>query len=501
MSRLIRQLLKIGRTNGWRNDDLLLTRRDAIRLGLIGAAAIALPAPPPALARHFRPQAAQRPTRVAIVGGGFAGLACADALLAAGADPHVFEAESRVGGRVLTDRKFIDGDTVELGGEFVGDNHPTWLALAKKYEIDLAELPEVEGDEAFILEGKLLRGEELEKVYGEVEEVIAKLIELAKDIDPEKPWTAANAAELDGQSVLEWFNSTQMGEQARAMMIAESEADNGVPAGRMSMLALLAMIKGGGLADYFELSETRRVNGGNDTLATAIARKLGDRVKLRTPVAKVERTKDGVKLTTGDGATVEADAVVLAIPPTQWEKVQMTPAMDSSLKPQFGVNTKLIVRIDTRVFGDLSSDVAGDGLVQYGWISGEAGGAGISYTMFSGAESAKQIRELSGEDRTKKACASLAPAYPDLAGAVKKDMFVDWPGMPRVRGSYSFPAPGEVTRFGQTLAEGVKDELAPLLFAGEHTSSAFAGYMEGALASGVRAANTIVSRVGAMKRA
>jgi monoamine oxidase len=116
--------------------------------------------------------------------------------------------------------------------------------------------------------------------------------------------------------------------------------------------------------------------------------------------------------------------------------------------------------------------------------------------MFSGAEQARQLREMGNEDRTKKACASLAPAFPKLGESVKKDVFVDWPGMPRVRGSYSFPAPGEVTRLGPTLHAGIDDDNAPLLFAGEHCNYAFAWYMEGALSSGQRAAKLAAEKVG-----
>lgn len=498
MPRMTRRLLAIGRKQGWRDEARLISRRDALRAGVVaGATAVAAGlGGPAAWARQAMPPGVRR---VAIIGGGFAGLACCEALVEAGVDAHVYEAESRVGGRVLTDRKFLDGDTVELGGEFIGDNHPTWLALAEKYDVDAAELPEVEGEDGFILEGKLIKGSALEKLYGEVEEVVAKLIELATDIDPAAPWTAPNAAELDGQSLLEWLTAAEgLSERARAMMIAEAEADNGVSAGRISLLAFCSMIKGGGLADYFELSETRRVDGGNDALATALARKLGDRVKLRMPIVKVERAKDGVTLTASDGATIKADAVVLAVPPTVWDKVEFTPALPASLKPQFGVNTKLIVKVAKPFWGEMTPEIAGDGLVQYGWVSGETESDGLAYTLFSGGEQCSTLRGMANEDRTKKALASIAPAYPELsAGMVQKDVFVDWPGMPRVRGSYSFPAPGQVTAFGPTLTEGIKDDLAPLLFAGEHTSYAFPGYMEGALSSGVRVAKALAARAPA----
>jgi monoamine oxidase len=409
----------------------------------------------------------------------------------------VFEAESRVGGRVLTDRKLLDGARVELGGEFIGTNHPTWTALAKKFSVELEEVAEFEGEEAFILEGALLKGEELAALHGEIDAMVEQLLEIARGVDPARPWAAKDAAALDGQSMLEWINNAKVSDRARAIMIAYEESDNGVPAGRMSLLAYAAVVAGGGFADYFEMSETHRAAGGNDALATALARRLGDRVKLRSPVAKVERTKDAAVLTLGDGTPVSADAVVLAIPPTQWDKIEFSPALPADLKPQFGMNTKLILKCDATFWeaSGLSPDLYSDGLVQIGWVSGQSDADGAAYTLFSGADRAAELRQLPAADRTTKACASLSAAFPGLRDHVKKDVFIDWPGMPRVKGSYSFPAPGEVTRLGPILVEGLgADGLAPLKFAGEYTSYAFIGYMEGALGSGVRVAGELSGR-------
>jgi hypothetical protein len=50
-----------------------------------------------------------------------------------------------------------------------------------------------------------------------------------------------------------------------------------------------------------------------------------------------------------------------------------------------------------------------------------------------------------------------------------------------------------VTAYGPTLVDGIAgDGRAPLMFAGEHTSYAFIGYMEGALSSGVRVARMLL---------
>ena len=57
----------------------------------------------------------------------------------------------------------------------------------------------------------------------------------------------------------------------------------------------------------------------------------------------------------------------------------------------------------------------------------------------------------------------------------------------------SFAAPGEVTTMGPILHKGIEDRLH---FAGEHTCYKFAGYMEGALNSGVAIARRLAVRDG-----
>ena len=67
---------------------------------------------------------------------------------------------------------------------------------------------------------------------------------------------------------------------------------------------------------------------------------------------------------------------------------------------------------------------------------------------------------------------------------------MDWPSDPWTKGSYSFPAPGQVTTQGPTLYDGI----GRLHFAGEYTCYAFVGYMEGALNSGAAVAKRIAEK-------
>ena len=563
------------------------TRRDVLRAGGATLAA-ALVAPLTGCSSHSHgPKSAGQVNKqrtVIVIGAGFAGLACADTLAHGGVNVILLEATGRAGGRVRTDRKFIPGDPVELGGEWIGTNHPTWLAFAQEFNLRLeepkaapepqgvppaaepgsgqptgtganvprpvpfetemeiepaqtpgpsesqpgaapdddgprriareraaAELrqqrgapttatqPGKEGDEPIVLNGKLIRGEEADRLYAEVDAVLAKAIELARAVDPVRPWTSPNAAELDARSFAQFVGDQQgLSESARALLLSGAESDNGVPADRMSLLAYCAMVAGGGLHDYYELSETYRLAEGNDALATALAQKLGNRIHFNSYVDAVRRTPAGVIVRTRGGDFYRGDAVVIAVPPSVWGQFALEPPLHEGLRPQMGENVKYVLALREPVWEKqgLTSDLASDGLVGLTWAATEADRGPVALTLFSGGSKAEQLRRMSPstpDARNDFAFRALAPAYPGLPAAFLRDRFVDWPGMPLTRASYSFPAPGQVTAYGPVLVDGLAgDGRAPLMFAGEHTSYAFVGYMEGALSSGVRVARTLL---------
>ena len=504
MSRAYRTLLRYGRRRNLPTK-VGFSRRDVLRLGLAGAAVAlvgggALPGcqstAGAATARdpfEGLPDAAGK--RVVVIGGGFAGLACAVALKQAGADVTVLEAQPRPGGRIVTDTTLLEGYPVELGGEWIGSNHPTWQALAERYDVELLEAEEYEGDAPLVLDGKRLTTEEADALYEEIDAALAKLIEMARGIDSVRPFEFAKAAELDRQSMADFIAGAGLSNTAARLMATLEEADNGVPVDRMSLLAYLSMVAGGGFKDYYEISETHRSRNGNEPLAQAMARELEDRIRYGQMVARVTRAADGATVETKGGQTVKGDAVVLAIPPTIWGEIAFEPPLAGELAPQMGRNTKLLLTLRKPVWrdGGATPELEANGqLVQLTWEARkvpQTDAAPTVLTLFSGAASADRIREVPTGERARQAIAELQPAYPGLGDATTADRFVDWPGNPLTRGSYSFPAPGQVTRQGPTIVNGLTEGgIAPMFFAGEHTSYGFAGYMEGAFESGFRAA-------------
>src|SRR4051812_33235223 len=93
-----------------------ITRRDLLKAGAAATAAAARPAVPA--------RAAGNTPRIAVVGGGLAGLSAAYRLQQAGYASTVYEGSDRVGGRCWTGRgAFAEGQIYEHGGELIDQSH------------------------------------------------------------------------------------------------------------------------------------------------------------------------------------------------------------------------------------------------------------------------------------------------------------------------------------------------------------------------------------------
>jgi monoamine oxidase len=74
----------------------------------------------------------------------------------------VLETRQGLGGLVHALDSLLPGKRVEAGGEFIGLNHPTWLAHAKQFGLSLSELPEgEEADSPILINGRRLVGKEV----------------------------------------------------------------------------------------------------------------------------------------------------------------------------------------------------------------------------------------------------------------------------------------------------------------------------------------------------
>ena len=90
--------------------------------------------------------------------------------------------------------------------------------------------------------------------------------------------------------------------------------------------------------------------------------------------------------------------------------------------------------------------------------------------------------------------AAIEPLYPGTTAAFTGRAYEDhWALDPWVRGAYSYYAVGQASSY-QPIAAASE---GPYVFAGEHTSSANQGFLDGAVETGERAARQILARAGA----
>jgi monoamine oxidase len=484
--------VRLHRRFGLRRDGL--TRREVLRAAAAAGAASLLGG---RLAGAGPDGPAPSERRVVVVGAGFAGLAAARELVAAGYRTTVIEARGRVGGRVLSFSDFVARKTVEGGGEFVGANHPTWGAYAERFGLALVEVPDVDAEVPVILRGRRLTEAQAQAVWEALEGVVAATMNaVARPVDAVRPWTSSGAAALDARSVASWVASLDVPPDARAATLALAAADNGQDAARQSLLGYAAMVKGGGLERFWTDSESFRCRGGNASLAAALAKEIGpERLRLGAPVARVQHGDACARVVLADGGVLEADDVVLAIPPSAWRHVAFDPPLPPDLGVQMGPVVKWLAALRRRTWEGTGQgpDGLSDGEVSLTWEPTEGQpGDGVALCAFSGGSAADAVRRWAAPERDARYLERVGSLVPGVRDAFAGSRFMDWPSERWTGAGYSFPAPGEVMRAGPVLHAG----LGRLHFAGEHACPAFVGYMEGALASGVAVAARIARRDG-----
>ena len=221
-------------------------------------------------------------------------------------------------------------------------------------------------------------------------------------------------------------------------------------------------------------------------------------MKLGCPVHAIRIRDDRVFVKLHDGETLEADDVVLTVPPSTWNKIAFDPPLPPQLSVPLAASTKYLAVFDKPIWRDQERqpNAMSSGPIQLTWetTAGQGDSGPHALVGFAGGRAADECRGWPIDERDARCRAALDRLYPGAAAAIIAGRFVDWVTDPWARGTYSFPAPGQVTTVGPLLDQGHHPRLH---FAGEHTCYAFTGWMEGALSSGTRTAHRLAKRDGA----
>ena len=445
---------------------------------------------------------------VVVVGAGIAGLTAAWRLRQANVGVRVFEAQGRVGGRMLSLRDYFpDGQVVELGGELIDSNHVRIRALAAELGLTLDDLLDGDSDaDSWYFDGRRIGERELVEAFVPVAALIER--ELARLGEGDITYRDAQGAQaLDALSIAQWLDAHQVGGWLRKLIDVAYTTEMGLEIEQQSALNLLTFIGTGddAFSVFGESDERYHVRGGNDLIVRGLGAKLEDAVETGQVLESVRAESRGgytLSLRSGAGSRrVFAKQVVLALPFTLLRQV----AIQAELPPvkrraidtlAYGSNAKLMIGYDRRVWREHGGNGASmsDLAYQTSWETSrkQAGNGGV-LTNFTGGQHGIDLGQGTAREQADAATATLDRVFPGLAQARAgaREARFHWPSHPWTLGSFACLRPGDWTGLRGAMGEPV----GGLHFAGEHCALDTQGFMEGGCESGETAARAVLAQL------
>lgn len=521
---LLRQLANIARLAANESTALpetsSLSRRSFVTGVAVTAAGATLAAcsdtaPLTAIANEASPNTGKTiaPARVVIVGAGLAGLTAAYRLKQQGVIATVYEANTRLGGRCWTNRtSFANGQIAEHGGEFIDQAHTDIRQLAQELGLPLDNVVAAEpnGSEPFY------HFDGIAYSYAQaIDDMKAVWQPLKRDyVDAGYPTlytsSTARGRELDAMSVRTWITqnvpggiTSRLGQLLDVAYCIEYGADT-TDQSALNLIYLLGAVGQGQIRIFGPSNEKYKVRGGNDQIVTRLASALSGQIITGKVLSAVTASGNRWTLGFADRSSVTADRIILAIPfSVMRERVNLSnagfpvPKMRAINELGMGLNAKLALQFTTRRWNALGcgGDSYADTGYQATWevTRGQSGASGILVDYTGGSVTAEQSGRLPSA-LAQQFLAQVEPVFPGLAstftGAVAFD---DWPRNPWTLGSYAYFKVGQYQRF----AGAEREMVGSCHFAGEHTSQDAQGYLDGAVESGNRASNEVMTALTA----
>ncbi len=466
-----------------------------------------------------QPQTSTAGYSIAIVGAGFAGLACGYELQKAGVRATIFEASDRTGGRCWSmggsfgDQALFPGQVVERGGELIDSQHHQLLNYAQEFGLELEDLSATEGDWTFYFQHQHRSEQAVVEEYLDFLQAIDQDLKQVSREPTAWEHTEFDRA-LDHISLAEYVDKHDVGPLARGYINASYQGEFGFDLEDQTCLHFLLMNLDQQDKPLEIFSDERyHIAGGNEQITRCLSQSLGDQIQLRHRLLRATRTSAGAIALTFDydGTTrVQTfDIVVMTIPFPSLREVDL----DASLAiPDWkrkaidqldnGAQVKMMVNFAGRPWRDHNSNGVSHSDLPHHQVTWEA-----SPTLATNAQSTI-VHLASG-----KLGSSLSPdrfqsdaenflmdfnqIYPGVKHHVRRDRsghicghLEPWITNPLSYGAYLCYRPGQFTAF--TGLEG--KSIHNLFFAGEHTHSFYEwqGFLEGAALSGIEVAQQIL---------
>ncbi len=418
-----------------------------------------------------------------VVGAGLAGLAAAYKLRQAGWEVVVLEARNRVSGRVLSHRLPQQPDLIcELGAEWIGEHHHRIRALCASFGIPLQDH---RFNEALLRGGRVTPADQWD-FSPTANQAMERFQEVLRSQSPRE------MAKLDRYDWWTWLRNLGYSQDDLRLADLIDSTDFGESIRHVSALVAAE--------EYLRSNETSecdfKMTGGNGRLAAELARRIGTAsIHLQTPVEAIHQRGTQVYVRSG-ARRWRADACICTVAARVLNRIHFDPPLPAAQSLaadglQYARILKSNVLFSERFWKREDFGLISDGTSHYHFHSTkhQKGREGIltSYTIGDKADVLAAQNEVTRRDLITRDLVPIDPQAPSLARAVAS---YAWQRDPYTQGAYALYRPGQWT----TLRPQLQKPHQCVLFAGEHLSQTWPGFMEGAIETGESAAKMLVGK-------
>jgi monoamine oxidase len=425
-----------------------------------------------------------RSVDVVVIGGGFAGITAARDLKQRGFDVLLLEARDRLGGR--TWHKEVNGFPVELGGTWIHWTQPFVWAEKERYGLEIQETPGCAAERIAIKID--------DQVHDLQDDQLAEFVEGFHQFFAESkavwelPYNSQHTREAivgcDALTVADRLNALQLTPLQRTAvggMLEILSMNQPANASYVEMMRCWSLT-GWNYELFNDTAARYKFTDGTGALVNAIVQDGGFEVALNTSVASIQQTPNGVSVITTNGEVVNAKRAVVTVPLNVLNSVAFDPPL-SSVKQE-------------------ASDLkhVGGGYKVFFEVDGDPG-AVMTLSRSTNSPLIGSFTYKRGQQHSVLAGFSLEPGALEkplsewqtvleefLPGVRLLSTFGhDWGGDALSQGSWCTYRPGT---FGRFVDELPRPE-GHLVFASGDTSEGWRGFIEGAIASGSKAAVAI----------
>ncbi len=455
---------------------------------------------------------------VLILGAGAAGLSAAYSLKKNKIPYRMFEASTRVGGRVYSLNSFsASGQCAELGAESISESHRTTLQLIKELNLEKFESKADSKLETnlFYLSGKILGTQQLKAIMHPLYSQLAK--NCSELFAANLVLNSINIRKLDKSIYYDSMTAANYVQSLSAyadklaidIFLLQIRSDFGVDPAQLSALQLLHKMQSEVFTNQSKVAY--KIKGGNSNLTQVLYSRVSGvipdyLIKTSHQLVEIRKWSDTYELTfKTDSGTVSyrAKQVICSLPLSSLRDVDGVENIFDSKTTEWVKNlsysqeTKAVVEYKDSFMrkknnfhpassGQVVSDLKSQFIFDQSWGQEGKGSIMSSQRVNQSKQNFFPIDELI-QDLDK-----LHPGSQALLGTSVN--VINWAERSFQKGAKSYFSPGQMVNFFDANIRADQSGSTSFVFAGEHCSNQFQGTIEGALQSGFAAADVIRSK-------